>query len=109
MTKHIPEEPKFIQDATATQKWLAGIAVSMFFVVWITGWGFVAEFFKGTSDKTDFTLALTYLRFTIALIAIGITSIVGYPQIRKMLSWIYDSWTVSKDILESIKNKDKEK
>lgn len=103
MTTRPPEEPpKFIRNATSTQKWMAGIAVSMFITVWISGWAFVVDIFK-----PDFVKALTYTRMTIALVGICITSIVGYEQIKKMMDWIVDSWEVYKKISEFKKNKEK--
>lgn len=95
-----PEEPKFIKNATSTQKWLAGIAVSMFFTVWITGFGWVVDIFR-----PDFVKALQYLRMTIALVGIGVTSIVGYQQIKRMLDWLVDSWEIYKKISEFKNNK----
>lgn len=101
MTQKIPEEPKFIQDATSIQKWLAGIALSMFFTAWITGFEWVVTFFK-----PDFVKALTYLRVTIALGGISVMSVVGYQQIKRMLDWLVDSWEVYKKISEFKKGKE---
>lgn len=104
MNANIPEEPKFIRNATSIQKWLAGIAVSMFIVVYVTGWGWVSDFFK-----PDFVVALRYLRVGIALFGIGLSSIVGYQQLTKMISWLIDSWEVYRNLLELKRNKDKDK
>ena len=76
----------------------------MFIVVYITGWDWVADFFK-----PDFVTALRYLRVGIALFGIGLTSIVGYQQITRMISWLIDSWEVYRNLLELKKNKDKDK
>lgn len=103
MTKPIPEEPKFVRNATALQKWLAGVAVSMFLTVWITGWSYIQDFFK-----PDFVKPLSYLRVSIALSAIAITSIIGYQQMRWMATWLMNSWEIYKTMLE-IKNKKEER
>lgn len=103
MTKpQLEEPPKFIKNATSAQKWLAGIALSMFFTVWITGWDVVGNVFK-----PDFIKALTYLRMIIALFGIAITSIVGSGQIRQMLDWLIDSWEVYKKISDFKRDKEK--
>lgn len=95
MNKDIPDEPKFIRNATAAQKWLSGIAISMFITVWITGWTSVSDIFK-----PDFVTALTYLRMIIALTGIGITSVVGYQRLRNMAEWGIDFWERYKEISE---------
>lgn len=104
MTKPIPEEPKFVKTATSIQKWLAGIAVSMFIVVVVTGFEFIQNIFK-----PNFINALLYLRMGIALVGIGITSVVGFEQIKKMMDWLVDSWEFYKKISELKKEKEKEK
>lgn len=103
MTKPItPEQPRFIMNATATQKWMAGIAVSIFITVWVTGWQIVVNIFK-----PDFVSALTYLRMTLGLVGITITAFVGYEQIKRMLDWLVDSWEIYKKMTE-FKNSKKE-
>lgn len=104
MNTNIPEEPKFIRNATSIQKWLAGIAVSMFIVVYVTGWDWVSDWFK-----PDFVTALRYLRVGIAFCGIGLSSIVGYQQLTKMISWLIDSWEVYRNLLELKRNKEKDK
>lgn len=103
MNKLLPDEPKFIQNATATQKWLSGIAVSMFITVWVTGWNAVVDIFK-----PDFVQALTYLRMSIALIGIGITSTVGYQRLKNMAEWGIEWWEMYKQVSE-FKRRDKRK
>jgi len=102
--KPIPSEPNFIKNIEALQKVLSGIAVTMFFIVWITGFDFVKDIFK-----PDFVLVLTILRVSLASVSLVITSLVGYNQMRRMISWGIDSWEVYKDLLEIKKKKDIEK
>lgn len=98
----IPEEPNFIKNIEALQKVLSGIAVTMFFITWITGFDFVKDIFR-----PDFVLVLTILRVSIATVSLSITSLVGYNQLRKMFIWGIDSWEIYKQMLE-LKKKDDE-
>lgn len=102
MTKPIPEEPAFIRNITSFQKVLASIAVTMMITAWVTGFNFISDFFK-----PDFVEALRYLRVGMALMAITLTSVVGYQQLKSMLNWLADSWEVYKNLMELKRNKDK--
>lgn len=95
------EEPKFIKTAAAVQKWLGGVAVSMLFIVWITGWTYIVDFFK-----PDWVQALTYMRMIIALSSVAILSIVGYTQLIRTGDWIIESWELYKRIKEIKKDKE---
>lgn len=104
MTKPIPEDPKFITNATALQKWLAGIAVSMLITAYVTGFDVIQNFFK-----PDFVKPLNSLRMYIGLADVLITSILGIMQMIKMLDWLTKSYAIYKEMLEINKSKDKEK
>lgn len=104
MTKPIPQEPRFVTNITALQKILAGMAVSMFLTVWITGWSYIEDFFK-----PNFITPLTYLRVGIALAAIAITSVIGYQQMKWMATWLLDSWQVYRSMLEFRNKKEEDK
>lgn len=97
-----PDEPKFITNATQVQKWLASIAVSIFFTVWISGWEVIQNIFK-----PDFIKPLTYLRMSLAFIGITLTALVGYQQIVRMLDWLSKSYEIYKEMLEVKKEKEK--
>lgn len=102
MTQKLPDDPKFIQNLTSVQKWLATIALSMFFTTWITSFDWVINFFK-----PDFVKALTFVRMSIALSGIVIMGFVGIPQIKKMIDSLIEYWEIYKKISE-IKEKGKE-
>lgn len=98
----IPEEPKFIKNVEALQKIFAGIAFTMFVMVWVTGWNIVIDVFK-----PDFVFVLTILRVTIITIAISLSCFVGYTQGRRMIGWAIESWQLYQDAL-AMKKKGKE-
>lgn len=100
----IPPEPNFIRNIEALQKVFASVAVTMFLVVYITGFDFVKDIFK-----PDFVLVLTVLRVSIATVSFILTAVVGYKQFKRMLTWAIDSWEVYKQMLEFKRRKDLEK
>lgn len=100
MTQPIPEEPKFVKNINYLQRILAGIAVTMFLVVWLTGFNFVIDIFK-----PDFVKALTILRVTIALVAFSISSILGYRQIGFIMKAILEIYGFYQTMLEINKAK----
>lgn len=102
MTKPIPEEPKFVRNINYLQRMLAGIAVTMYLVVWAMGWAFVVDIFK-----PDYVKALTFTRVGIALFAMVITSILGYQQIGYIMRSILEIWDFYKKMLEMKRDKEK--
>lgn len=103
MNEKIPEEPKFVRSITSFQKVLAGVVVTMIFVVWLTSWDMVINIFK-----PDYIKALTLLRVIIASIALVTTSIVGYQQIGSIMRYIlevYEFYKTMSDIRKGDKGK----
>lgn len=82
-----PTEPNFVKNITYVQKILSGVAVTMFLMVWLTGFNFVTEVFK-----PNFLNVLATMRMVLAVIGIGFTSVVGYPQFGKMLAWAVENY-----------------
>lgn len=99
----LPEEPQFVKNITSLQKLLAGVAVSMFFTVWVTGFDFVKDIFK-----PDFIKLLTWLRVAITLSGIAITSVVGYPQIMRMINWFVQNYELYQE-MSALKRKNTDK
>lgn len=102
MTKPIPEEPKFVKSISAFQRIIAGIAVTMLLMVWVTGFDLVINIFK-----PDFVKFLTYLRVAMALLGIALTSFVGYQQIGTIMKAILEMYEFYKEMSDIRKNKDK--
>lgn len=99
-----PEPPKFVTSIEATQKVFAGIAFTMFTVVWISGFDFIGNVFK-----PDFVLVLTIFRIVAMLMALGLSGFIGYKQAINMVKWAVESYKVWQQIMELKKQKDSEK
>lgn len=99
MTNLQPEEPKFIRSIEATQKVFAGVAFSMFVVVYVAGFDIISNLFK-----PDFMIVLTIFRIILILIALGLSGLVGYEQGKRMVKWGISFYQYSKHF----KNKDLE-
>ncbi len=102
MTKPIPEEPKFVKNITSLQKIMAGVAVTMFLMVWITSFDLVVNIFK-----PDLVKFLTYLRVGMAMIGIALASCVGYPQLGILLGAALEMYEFYKKMSEIKKDKEK--
>lgn len=96
-----PEEPKFIQSIEATQKVFAGIAFTMFIVVWISGFDVIGNIFK-----PDFVIVLTIFRIVVMLIALSLSGFVGYKQGRNMVRWGVESYRLWQNVMEMKKQKE---
>lgn len=99
----INQEPKFVKTFSYVQKILASIAVSMFFVVWISGWDIVQNVFK-----PNFENALAWFRMLTMGCALACTAFVGLTQLGSMLQWVVDNYELLKKLKEIKKEQDKD-
>lgn len=83
--QQLPKEPKFVTNVTGIQKLLAGISGSMFCMAIITLIPFVENLFR-----PKYIELLSTLRMAMAATALFLGGWVGIPQIKGMISWLFE-------------------
>lgn len=99
----INQEPKFVKTFSYVQKILASVAVSMFFVVWISGWDIVQNVFK-----PNFENILAWFRAITMGLALGCTAFVGIKQLGVMIDWGLSTYESIKKLKEIKKEQEKD-